>query len=78
MERAQAPEQQGSLILQLEESKVAKTHVRNAVEKYVLDTDNKLDGSMHPALNITSPLIKLDSESHKWVEKELDEEEIDL
>lgn len=77
-EPSQLPSYEEALSAPLKEPEATKAFARGIVEKYVLDTESKMDGSMHPALDATCPHIKLDSESHKWVDNEPDEENINL
>ncbi|MCJ1433729.1 hypothetical protein MMC27_003093 [Xylographa pallens] len=47
-----------------------ETQAVSEVEGYMLSTDSKIDGTLHPALNTISARIMLDTSLHRWVEIE--------
>ncbi|MCJ1385116.1 hypothetical protein MMC17_008235 [Xylographa soralifera] len=54
-----------------------KAHAVSIVEGYMLSTDSKMDGTLHPALNTTDRRVMLDTSLQRWVEVE-PEENLDL
>ncbi|KAL9607758.1 MAG: hypothetical protein Q9167_007354 [Letrouitia subvulpina] len=51
-----------------------KANVEDVVDKYMLSSENNLDGSVHTALDTTNAHVKLDPDRQKWVEREPQEE----
>jgi hypothetical protein len=45
-----------------------KEYARQLVERYVADTRNAFDGTLHPGLNAANPAVRFDIEKYKFTE----------
>ncbi|MCJ1401380.1 hypothetical protein MMC11_004592 [Xylographa trunciseda] len=61
----------------LKQSEKAKDQALGIVDTYMLSVDNKLDGTLHPALDVTNTKLILNTKLHRWMEKE-PEDDLDL
>ena len=51
----------------LNEPVLVKKYALEIIGKYVSNPESKLDGSLHPGLDVSGSLVRLDPGSHKWV-----------
>lgn len=52
----------------LKQPRRTKEHAKTLVDTYMLSKDSKLDGSVHPGLDTSYQGIKLDTQTHQWVD----------
>ena len=77
MKSSNFPADEESISYVLRQGEEAKHRARDMVDRYMLSTDSKMDGTLHPGLDTTNPQIRLDTKSHQWIEEEL-KEDLDL
>ena len=58
---------QQNVLSALFNSEQRKDYTLQVVDRYVSHPQEGLDGTLHPALNLSSPFVKLDKDSHDFV-----------
>ncbi len=52
----------------LKQLRRTKKHAKTLVDTYMLSKNSKLDGSVHSGLDTSYQGIKLDTQTHQWVD----------